>query len=290
MRLGIHSSIVGGEAIGRRPSFVPAPRAARRRMLVMRPLTAALIGAVAFAAAARADVGRHYGAHSGSNVMLEASTAAGGGALTLEYDFSVPTVLALDVTVGDLARYSAIEPFLQILEADDPSESLYRIDDGTQVVFELVIIDPGLGVRLNQRNLLAPGDAVTIGTMPALHADPEWQLTLPAGELACRQVAFRLVPVGTQYQASEVFTLWLTNDPAGACPALLSECGDADGNGTITVSDGVNVLRGAAGLPNSCTSLAVCDVDANGVMSVTDGVNVLRAAAGLPVDLSCSAP
>ncbi len=268
----------------------------------MRRLMGAMIGAVvlAIAVAAGAEVGRHYGAHSGSNVMLEASTADGGGALTLEYDFAVPSVLTLDVTVGDLARYSAIEPFFQILAADDPGESLYRIDDGTEVVFELVTIDPGLGVRLNQQNLLEPGDRVTIGTMPGLHADPEWQLTLPVGEVACRQVAFRLVPVGNQYQPSETFTLSLTNDPAGSCgasptptpsptPGGVPRCGDADGSGAITVSDGVNVLRGAAGLPNTCTSLAVCDVDGNGVMSVTDGVNVLRAAAGLPVDLSCAA-
>lgn len=273
----------------------------------MRRLTEAMvIGAVVLAAAvaAGADVGRHDGAHSGANVMLEASTADGGGALTLEYDFSKPIVLTLDVTVGGLARYSASEPFFQILEADDPGETLYRIDDGTEVVFELMTIDPGLGVRLNQQNLLEPGDAVTIGTMPGLHADPEWQLTLPVGEVACRRIGFRLRPeplAGGQYQPSETFTLALTNGPAGACgesptptpsptPGGVAECGDADGSGAITVSDGVNVLRGAAGLPNSCMSLAVCDADANGVMSVTDGVNVLRAAAGLPVDLSCAAP
>lgn len=57
-------------------------------------------------------------------------------------------------------------------------------------------------------------------------------------------------------------------------------CGDATGDGTVSVTDGVNVLRAAAGLPNTCT-LAACDTDHNGVITVTDGVNVLRAAAGL---------
>jgi len=58
-------------------------------------------------------------------------------------------------------------------------------------------------------------------------------------------------------------------------------CGDPDRNGTITVTDGVNVLRDAAGLASNC-ELDTCDVDGNGRVTVTDGVNVLRAAASLP--------
>ncbi len=63
-------------------------------------------------------------------------------------------------------------------------------------------------------------------------------------------------------------------------------CGDADGSGTITVTDGVLTLRAAAELSTSCT-VEVCDVDGSGGISVTDGVNVLRAAAGLPATLTC---
>jgi alpha-mannosidase len=63
-------------------------------------------------------------------------------------------------------------------------------------------------------------------------------------------------------------------------------CGDADGSGTVTVTDGVLVLRAAAGLSSPC-SPAVCDVDASGTITVTDGVNVLRAAALLPAQLTC---
>ena len=63
-------------------------------------------------------------------------------------------------------------------------------------------------------------------------------------------------------------------------------CGDADGSGGITVSDGVQTLRAAAALPSACTP-ARCDVDGNGTTSVTDGVQVLRGAAGLPFDPRC---
>jgi cysteine-rich repeat protein len=64
-------------------------------------------------------------------------------------------------------------------------------------------------------------------------------------------------------------------------------CGDADGDGTRSVSDGVQVLRAAAALGSVCT-LARCDVDANGTIGVTDAVQVLRLAAGLPANGNCS--
>jgi len=71
-----------------------------------------------------------------------------------------------------------------------------------------------------------------------------------------------------------------------ASGALAELCGDADDSGGITVTDGVQTLRAAAGLGSSCTA-ARCDVDASNAISVTDGVNVLRAAAGLAVTLTC---
>ncbi len=63
-------------------------------------------------------------------------------------------------------------------------------------------------------------------------------------------------------------------------------CGDADGSGAITVSDGVQALRAAAGLASACTP-ARCDLDGSGTITVSDGVNVLRAAADLAVTLAC---
>jgi hypothetical protein len=65
-------------------------------------------------------------------------------------------------------------------------------------------------------------------------------------------------------------------------------CGDADGSGSVTVTDGVQTLRAAAGLSSACTA-ARCDVDGSGAISVTDGVNVLRKAAGLSAPDGCPA-
>lgn len=55
---------------------------------------------------------------------------------------------------------------------------------------------------------------------------------------------------------------------------------DANGDGVVGVSDGVQVLRAAADLSNSC-SLVACDANGDGAITVADGVNVLRAAAAL---------
>jgi hypothetical protein len=63
-------------------------------------------------------------------------------------------------------------------------------------------------------------------------------------------------------------------------------CGDADNSGAVTVTDGVQALRAAAGLSSSCSN-ATCDVDGSGSVTVTDGVNVLRKAAGIAITEAC---
>lgn len=72
-----------------------------------------------------------------------------------------------------------------------------------------------------------------------------------------------------------------------AASADAQVCGDANGDGQVSVSDGVQALRAAAGLPSVCDD--DCDVDGNGSISVTDGVNILRKAAGLAIVEACPA-
>jgi hypothetical protein len=65
-----------------------------------------------------------------------------------------------------------------------------------------------------------------------------------------------------------------------AVPIAAAEiCGDADGSGAVNLTDGVQVLRAAAGLPGECPT-SRCDVDRSGTVTIADGVTVLRAAAG----------
>jgi len=72
-----------------------------------------------------------------------------------------------------------------------------------------------------------------------------------------------------------------------ATAAEAQVCGDANGDGRVSVSDGVQALRAAADLPSICNT--ACDVDGNGAVSVTDGVNILRKAAGLAIVEACPA-
>ncbi len=70
-----------------------------------------------------------------------------------------------------------------------------------------------------------------------------------------------------------------------AAPAAAQICGDANGNGTITVTDGVQALRAAADLSSTCED--GCDVDGSGAITVSDGVNILRKAAGIAFNEAC---
>jgi hypothetical protein len=70
---------------------------------------------------------------------------------------------------------------------------------------------------------------------------------------------------------------------AAAAGPLVSEAQslcDPNGDGVISISDGVQVLRAAAQLPSLC-NLDACDANGDGAITVGDGVNVLRAAASL---------
>ncbi len=93
---------------------------------------------------------------------------------------------------------------------------------------------------------------------------------------------FRLGP-GSMFSPTRIISALLIliflSDRADLVGAQL--CGDTDGNGVVTVSDGVAVLRAAAQLSSQC-ELATCDVDRSGTITVTDGVAVLRDVAGLP--------
>jgi hypothetical protein len=71
---------------------------------------------------------------------------------------------------------------------------------------------------------------------------------------------------------------------SGAAAATI--CGDADGDGVVTITDGVRILRLAAALDETCATTG-CDVDGSGQVSVTDAVLALRRAAGLTIVDGC---
>ena len=88
------------------------------------------------------------------------------------------------------------------------------------------------------------------------------------------------------WKASAALACMLAALSVNSVVASAQECGDADGNGSVTVTDGVQALRAAAGLSSTCTA-TVCDVDGSGSVTVTDGVNILRKAAGITIAEAC---
>lgn len=65
---------------------------------------------------------------------------------------------------------------------------------------------------------------------------------------------------------------------AGDAP---DRCGDANADGRVSLSDGVQALRTAVGLGSTCNDFR-CDVDGSGAVTLTDGIGILRRAAELP--------
>jgi hypothetical protein len=259
-----------------------------RKTVTMYAVLANLLG---FAATAAAQ-------HAGD--MLIGSTADGGGALQVAYDFEPTLVLTLSFEGGGVALYGTTDPGFDALVDDAPGASFFALDAGTTVHLEIVDLDPEVSLKLGAV-LSMPGATALVGTMPALHVHPEWLLTLPADAVACRRLSFRLTATAP-YAASPVYTAKLANADAqcaGTAPTPSPTptprpaptgraCGDADGNGIVDVIDAANVLRAAVGLASACAlAPAACDVDAGGAIDVIDAANVLRAAVALPAQLGC---
>jgi hypothetical protein len=75
---------------------------------------------------------------------------------------------------------------------------------------------------------------------------------------------------------------------SGIGSAEAASCGDANRTGTVTVTDGVLILRMAAQLPGTVCPLERCDMNLDNQISVTDGVLALRVAAGIQTNVACS--
>jgi glucose/arabinose dehydrogenase len=84
----------------------------------------------------------------------------------------------------------------------------------------------------------------------------------------------------------EVFRIEEVGGPTTTLPPA-SDCGDAEGDGSIAASDALHILRTSVGTA-SCEP-CICDVNDNGETTVADALAVLRVAVGQSVDLNCPA-
>lgn len=143
--------------------------------------------------------------------VLIAATEAGGGELAIDYDFTEPVPVFLSATLGGLDLYSAADPGFAPLEADEPDEGFYVVEDGVEVSLEITALDPGVRVKLGSVTLDQVGDSVVIGTTPELHTHGEWQVVVPEGTSAGEfSLSFRFVTDSPDYGPSEAMTAVLS--------------------------------------------------------------------------------
>jgi len=148
--------------------------------------------------------------------MLMGSTASGGGALKLDYDFSSVSRVAFAASVGGFSLYTGIEPAFELLAADDPQSSSFVLSNGTDVSIQITAIDIGkTSVKIGDTVLSQVGDSVLLGTVPFDHVHPELQLqlTLPEGQLGEGSLSFKLTTTSGAYTTSQVYTLKISNGP-----------------------------------------------------------------------------
>ncbi len=193
------------------------------------------------------------------------TTGSGGvsGTLTVEGALVAITLKPLDknAAVGDLITYTATGQL-----SDGNTKNLTQ-----KVVY--ASSDTSVAVCPNADGNKSQVQAVGVGSAVITASDPVTNIATAAdgsGMLTVRE------PGATATGRTPTPTPRTT-------PTL---CGDPNASGTVTVTDGVEVLSAAAGLPTGCTP-AICDVDGSGSVTVTDGVLVLRAAAGLDGGLAC---
>ena len=138
--------------------------------------------------------------------MMLGSTASGSGALALAYDFTDEVVTTPSVSLGGMTLYTSIFPGIEWLQADDPADSLYALPVGTPFSLQLVSIDAGASVVINNKTTLsAPGQSALVATTTNIagdHDHPQWQLLLPDGVQGNYSVSFQLTTTAKHFTSS----------------------------------------------------------------------------------------
>ena len=240
------------------------------------------------------------GACTGVNCMTIWSTATDGGNLTIDWDFATRNVLQT-YRAGCFSGeclYSNIDPGF-LAEGDVPREGFFNLATGTDVTIELVSADAAASVKINGVTLSAPGDRARLGSAGTLHAHPSWQLKLAEGVEGDFPLSFKLTTTASDYGASAVFSILLTNRaPAAtetptvaapsstptptATPAPEACAGDCDGNGTVTVAELIGGVASALGGAPPCAAL---DGDGDAQATIGELIAAVNAALG-----GCQAP
>lgn len=230
----------------------------------------------------------------------------------VDYTSSDPTVAEAPNADGNKGRVNGLKPGVVTISATDPLTGVSTTDQGgvsgtltVQGALVAITLKPleknaavGDTINYTATGQLSDGNTKNL-TQKVIYASSDTSVAIcPNAEP--NKAAVQAVGVGTAIitatdpiteiattaEGSSTLTVRAPGATAtGLTPtptprATPTVCGDPNASGTVTVTDGVEVLSAAAGLPTGCTD-AICDVDGSGAVTVTDGVLVLRFAAGL---------
>lgn len=92
-------------------------------------------------------------------------------------------------------------------------------------------------------------------------------------------------PVLTIVVADATTTTSTSTSTTSTTEEPLSRCGDINGDGKVSASEALFILRVAVGL-QTCT-LAMCDVDGSGKVNAADALRALRISVGVDLPLLC---
>lgn len=173
----------------------------------------ALLSIALLLACARTGAAQHGGD------MLIGSTANGGGALAILYDFGAKIRLVPSVTIGGTTVYTATDPGFDAIGAD--GGGVFVLDDGTQTSVQLVSFDAGASLKVRDTVLDTPNESALLGTYTTadpdgLHHHPTWTLTLPNGVVGDYDLVLRLI--SGSYGPSTTYAVVLTNATAAPTP------------------------------------------------------------------------
>jgi hypothetical protein len=156
----------------------------------------------------------------GEEGMVVASTASGGGALTVAFDFGRVMPVSFVVEAGGTSLSTGSEQAFSSLSLDDPAESLYVLAGGTEVSVEITALEPGkTAMKLRGTVLDAVGESVVLGTQGAVppndigdqHPELQLLLALPPGEFGEGTISFKLTTTAGAYSESASYMLRLSN-------------------------------------------------------------------------------
>jgi hypothetical protein len=212
----------------------------------------------------------------GTACMQIWSTADGGGALAVQWDFTQEVQTGPVLCVGTTCFYSTIDPGFMAPPDDVPGDAFYRLPDGTDVSLEIVTIDPVLSIgNVNGHTLKKAGDSASLGTMPTIHVHPSWQIKVASDVFATYQLSYKLTTTSLSFTESQVYTVNVTNvapvEPTPTpSPMPVSDCAaDCDANHVVDDAE-LDTCTEIALLRLDASTCAACDANGDDTVTVDD--------------------